>query len=87
MIPSGTALPASLPVADGQRESLLRETGHLPTNRDYFFQGVAAIQIVAFSGRGADGGVEAHQKDNVRANLKGVSCQEPIDLRRPRRGC
>ena len=85
IIPGRAALPASLPVADGQRESLLRETAHFPTNRDYFFQGVSAIQIVALSGRGTDRGVEAHQKDDVRANLKGVSCQGPIDLRRPRR--
>src|SRR5215472_8887490 len=85
MIPTGTALPASLPVADGQNESLLPEAAHLPTDRDYFFQGVAVIQIVALSGRGTDRGVEANQKDNIRANLKGVSCQGPIDLRRPRR--
>ena len=74
IIPGHAALPASLPVADGQRESLLREAGDLPTDRDYFFQGMAAIEIVALSSRGTDRGVEPHQKDDVRGNLECMSC-------------
>lgn len=78
IIPRRAALPPALPMADGQRESLLRKAAHSPGDRDYLFQRMAAIQIVTLSGRGADCGIEPHEKHDAIGKARTLSRASPI---------